>query len=489
MFVETMKRNEMKQIRTAACLGILAGLFTGAMDAAADWARFRGPNGTGVAADDQAPPTTWSDTENVKWKVPLPGPGSSGPIVVGDRVFVTYWSGYAVDTENLGSIENLKMHLRCVDRATGKTLWDQATAAKLPEEEYGGMFAQHGYASHTPVSDGKRVYAFFGKTGVYAYDLDGKALWNTSVGTDLDERRWGSASSPVLSDTGLVVLASIEDHALVSLDKDTGAVQWRQEAEGFGATWGTPVIMGNGDTQEVVVGVPGEIWGLNAATGKLRWYSDGIRGNAMTSSVIPVENTVIASGDRGGGSRRVRMGGSGDVSGSHVVWTGKDGGNISTPVVYDGRMYFIKSSIVNCRDAETGEEVYSERLPGASASPAGGGRGFGGGRPGGEYGQGRGGGREGGGGGRGGRGGGRGGRGGGGGRFGSNDYASPVASGGYLFQLKRKGETLVIKTGPKFELVARNQFTADTSDFSGTPAITGGQLFIRSYKNLYCISE
>ena len=484
----------MKTIGFLTRVGVVSSLLVAGMDVSADWLRFRGPNGTGVAADDKAPPVTWSDTENVLWKVPLPGPGSSGPIVLGDKVFVTYWSGYAVDPEERGDMANLAIHLRCVDRKTGKTLWDRSEKAKLPEQDYGGMFAQHGYASHTPVTDGKRVYAFFGKTGVYAYDLEGNKLWNADIGSDLDGRGWGSAASPIVTDSGLVVLASVEDHSMVSLNKETGAQQWKQEAEGFGSTWGTPVVVGKGDDQEVVVGVPGEIWGLNAKTGKLRWYSEGLRGNSMTSSVVPVGESVLASGDRGGGTRVVKTGGKGDVNESHIKWTGKDGGNITSPLVYDGRFYFVKSSIVNCRDATTGEEIYSERLPGATAAgaAAGGGRGVGsrpeGGRPGGNYTPGRGpGGR--GSGGPGGRGGGGGRRGGGGGRFGSPDYASPVAAGGYLFQLTGKGETIVIKMGDKFDLVARNSFASDSSNFSGTPAISGGQLFIRSYSNLYCIGE
>ncbi len=469
----------MKTIRFLTRVSVITGLLVAGVETSADWLRFRGPNGTGVSADDKAPPVKWSDTENVKWKVSLPGPGSSGPIVVGEKVFVTYWSGYGVDPEDRGDMADLAIHLRCVDRRSGQTLWDRSVKAKLPEQEYGGMFAQHGYASHTPVSDGERVYAFFGKTGVYAYDLEGKELWKADVGSDLDGRGWGSAASPILTDSGLVVTASVENHAMVSFNKKTGAQQWIQEAEGFGSTWGTPVVVGKGEDQEVVVGVPGEIWGLNAKTGKLRWYSEGLRGNSMTSSVVPVGNSVLASGDRGGGTRVVKAGGKGDVSESHIAWTGKDGGNITSPLVYEGRFYFVKSSIVNCRDATTGEEIYSERLPGGAATERG--RGVGvrsqGGRPGGNYTPGQG---------PGGRGGG-GGRRGGGGRFGSPDYASPVAAGGYLFQLTGKGETIVIKMGDQFDLVSRNSFASDSSNFSGTPAISRGQLFIRSYKNLYCI--
>ena len=120
----------------------------------ADWARFRGPNGSGVSSDTQPLPTTWSATKNLKWKVELPGPGSSSPIVVGERVYVTCWSGYGTDRGNPGDQKQLRRHLVCLDRNTGGTIWSKAVEPTLPEDEYRGMFAEHGYASHTPVSDG-----------------------------------------------------------------------------------------------------------------------------------------------------------------------------------------------------------------------------------------------------------------------------------------------------------------------------------------------
>ena len=131
---------------------------------AGDWPRFRGPNGTGVSMDESPVPTSWSATENLKWKVALPGPGSSSPIVVGNRVFVTCWSGYGTGRGNPGDQQDLRRHLICIDRQTGDTLWSKTVEPYLPEDPYGGMFTQHGYASHTPVSDGERVYVFFGKT-------------------------------------------------------------------------------------------------------------------------------------------------------------------------------------------------------------------------------------------------------------------------------------------------------------------------------------
>jgi hypothetical protein len=159
-----------------------------------DWLRFRGPNGSGVAVSAQ-PPTSWSDTENVLWKTPLPGPGTSSPIVVGQRVFVTCYSGYGDGSPGEG-LSKLQRHLVCVNRADGRILWSSAIPAAQPEDYFGGFLTEHGYASHTPTSDGERVYVFFGKSGAAAFDLMGRKLWQTSLGTDSNEKRWGLRQQP-----------------------------------------------------------------------------------------------------------------------------------------------------------------------------------------------------------------------------------------------------------------------------------------------------
>src|SRR5262249_28761343 len=143
---------------------------------------FRGPGGLGVSTDKDLP-TKWGDKENLVWKTPLPGPGGSSPIIVGDRVFLTCYTGYGIPGEDAGDQKDLKRHLLCIDRKKGTVLWDKSVAAKLPEPRYGGFLALHGYASSTPVSDGKQVYVYFGKSGVFAYDLEGKQLWQADVGT------------------------------------------------------------------------------------------------------------------------------------------------------------------------------------------------------------------------------------------------------------------------------------------------------------------
>src|SRR5262249_38708054 len=148
----------------------------------------------GIAKDNNVP-TTWSATENIIWKTDLPGAGSSSPIVVSNKIFVTCYSGYGLP-DKMGNMEDLKRHLLCVDRANGKILWTREVPALQPEVQYRSYQAQHGYASSTPVSDGEHVYVFFGKAGVFAFDLDGKKLWQASVGERT--HNWGSGTSPIL---------------------------------------------------------------------------------------------------------------------------------------------------------------------------------------------------------------------------------------------------------------------------------------------------
>jgi outer membrane protein assembly factor BamB len=450
----------------------VALLLLASSSAQADWKRFRGPNGSGISTDEQSTPVTWSESENLKWKVPLPGPGSSSPIVVGDRVFVTCWSGYGTDRGNPGEQAQLRRHLLCIDGETGETIWSKAVEPYLPEDQYSGMFTQHGYASHTPVSDGQRIYAYFGKTGAMAFDMDGNQLWQTSVGTESGPRGWGSASSPILYENLLIVAATAESDALVALDKMTGEEVWRQEAAGFDSVWGTPILVQvDEERTELVIAVPDEFWSLNPANGKLLWYCAAVPATSFCSSLVVGDGIVYAieSGPGGGGGAAVRVGGKGDVTGSHVVWSGNQSNRIGTPILHEGRLYVFSNNIASCLDAATGEEVFRSRLESDSSAPSqpppatrpGGGRGpFG-----------------------------RGGFGGRGGGMGGQDYSSPVLADGKLYYTTRAGATYVLNASNQFEQLAVNRLTKDSEDFSATPAVSKGRLYIRSSKHLYCVAD
>lgn len=453
--------------RLLSCLVPVLLLAVGTAGFAEDWLRFRGPNGSGVSTDENVP-TTWSETENLRWKTKLPGPGASSPIVVGDKIFLTCWTGYGTSRNNPGNIADLVLHLVCVNRANGEVAWTAPIAPTGKEEAYRGMFAEHGYTSHTPCSDGERVYAFFGKSGAAAFDFSGKMLWQTSLGTESDPRGWGSAASPILLDNKLIIPATAESESLVALDKETGEVLWQQQARGFSGGWGTPVLAKNAEGEtEIVLGVPYEVWGFNPETGKLKWYADTVDSDSMCSSIIEHAGIVYTVEGRSGGSAAVRVGGNGNVTASNVVWKGRDRGRICTPVYFNERLYWISSGIVSCADAKTGLQIYQARIQSSSrgtgaqandASPAG---------PPGRGGSAR------------------GGRGGGGGQ----SYSSPVVAGNRMIYFNRQGQAAVIELGDEYKQLAFNTFDNDSSDFHSTPAISNGQLFVRSNEFLYCIAK
>ena len=428
----------------------------------ADWLRFRGPNGSGISTEDAATPTEWT-TDSLKWKAELPGPGSSCPIVVGDKLLVTCWSGYGMDRNgDPGEQSKLRRHLICFNKKTGDKIWSKAIEPVLPEDRYGGMFAEHGYATHTPVSDGKHIYAFFGKTGVVAFDLEGNQIWKQGVGTESGARNWGTSSSPVLYKNLVIVPATAESESLVGLDKMTGKEVWRAEAAGFNSTWGSPILVKiDEERTDLVIAVPYEVWAFNPDTGKLRWFCEGPATSSFCSSVVADGDIVYAmeTGRGGGGSIAVRAGGKGDVTETHVLWTGRHSSRIATPLLIDGRLYNVSNKTITCINTEDGEQVYRKRLSSARGGGAPqqeqGGRGFG--------------------------------RGGGG--RGGQDYSSAVAADGKIYFVSRNGETFVIKAGDEFEQISANRLTNDSEDFSSTPAISDGMLFIRSDKNLYCVAK
>ena len=411
-----------------------------------DWSRFRGPEGSGVATDSASIPSVWSPTANLAWKTPLPGPGASSPIIVGGKAFVTCYSGYGLTQENPGDIENLMRHLVCIDLATGKKLWQKDVKAALPEDPYSGIgVTAHGYASHTPVSDGKHVYAFFGKSGVHAFDLDGKLLWQADVGKESDPTTWGSSSSPIVFENTVIVTASAESQSIVGLDKETGTELWRQEAEGLDGMWGTPTLVKVDDQRtDLVMCVAKELWGLDPKNGKLRWFADATGAQQAYSSVVIDGKRVYAFTGRGGGSIAIDAGGSGDISKTNTVWTGGDNSSFASPIGFKNKLYVVTSGVATVVDAKTGERIQRLRLRGAKQS---------------------------------------------GGRFGSLDYPSPIIVGDRLFYMNGSGQMYVFELEGEMKQVALNQVTTDTEVFWGTPAVSDGRMAIRSSRHLYCVTD
>jgi len=405
------------------------------------WNRFRGPNGSGIVPDSDVA-NEWSSDKNLKWKVELPGPGSSSPIIEGDRVFVTCYTGYGLNAKDPGNRADLKRHLLCFDRQTGKELWRAEVDSAGDEDEYRGFITDHGYASSTPVSDGKQVFGFFGKSGVAAWDLDGKQLWQTNVGTFSDPAKWGAGASPMLYKDLVIVNAGIEGHALIALNKSDGSEAWRVEDAKFTNSWSTPILV-EGDRTELIYSVPGRILAFNPDSGESLWSADIPIKDAITASVVAKDGVVYTLGGRQGKAVAIRCGGEGDVTESHTLWTQPVTSSIGTPLIFGDHLYWLGSGgIATCLNLKDGTEANKKRLraPGPQ-------------------------------------------------RFPNSSYASPIVVGDKLIFVRRSGTVHVLKAGPEFEVIADNVFEADETRFSGTPAVGDGDMFFRSDEMLYCVRK
>jgi outer membrane protein assembly factor BamB len=398
------------------------------------WPQFRGPGGHG-RSDAKGLPLTWSDEKNIVWKTALPGPGASSPIVQGHRIFLTCFTGYATSPGEPGDMNNLKRHVVCLNLADGKILWNTPVPAALPEQDR--IREDHGYASSTPVTDGERVYAFFGKSGVFAFDLDGKQLWRAEVGSKLNG--WGSATSPVLYRNLVLVNASIESESLVALDRATGREVWR--AGGVKDSWHAPVLVNAPDGRtEVVTAIIKKVLAFDPENGQALWHCDTGINWYMCPTPIAQDGLVYSIGGRNpNGGLAIRAGGRGDVTGSHVVWKLNKGSNVPSPILHEGHLYFAHENlgIVYCVNAKSGEVVYEERL---NPSPG-------------------------------------------------QIYASPVLADGRLYFTGRGGRTIVIAAQPKFEQLADNSLEGNRGAFNASPAIAGRQLLLRSNRFLYSLGE
>ncbi len=405
-----------------------------------DWPRFLGPAGAAIVTESEVP-LTWSDSENIAWKAVLPGPGSSSTIVHGDKVFVTCWTGYG-DKEGANDISKLTRHLVCLSKTDGKVLWDAKVPSAAEEDPWRGFITEHGYATHTPVTDGERVYVFFGKSGALAFDMDGKQLWQTSCGTGSGRMRWGSAASPIVVGDLLIVNASDESQAIMALDKKNGKIVWKAEGE-FGMAYGTPNVYVHDGITDLVIAVPQELWSLNPKNGKLRWYAaHGLIGNVSPSLVPGGDVAYIFGGFPSTRSVALKLGGKGDTSSNAVLWDSNTSSYVPTPILKDGHLYVINDQgFAICIDAKTGKDVYRERV---LIGARGGGKPF---------------------------------------------YASPVLIGDKLVCVSRRDGTFILTAKPKFEQFARNQIASDLSRFNATPAVSGDRLFLRSEKAIYCIGR
>jgi outer membrane protein assembly factor BamB len=403
------------------------------------WSEFRGPNRSGIS-EDVGVPLKWSDTENILWKVPLPGRGASSPIVWGDHIYVTAYSGYGlVKDDPARNLGNLNRHLLCVDRRNGRLLWksDRNLGPMHSEHNIVDFLSNHGYASGTPVADESGVYVYYGTDGVVAYTHDGKQKWERKLGKMYS--KWGTATSPILFKNLVIVHADIEAQALVAMDKQTGREVW-QVPTGDRDSWSTPLIAEVNGQHELVFhhsrGEPAIVAAVDPLTGSSRWQCRVLE-KYLCPSPIAHDGTIYLLAYQRGAA--VRAGGRGDVTDSHLMWTITKGTEVGTPIYYNGHLYWAhqENGIVYCVNAKTGATVSSERLSPESGLI----------------------------------------------------YASGVLAEGRIYYVSRENGTYVVAAKPRFELLAHNVIRSDGSIFNGTPAICQGQLLLRSDKYLYCIGK
>jgi outer membrane protein assembly factor BamB len=392
-----------------------------------NWPQFRGPRSQGLSLETGLP-VKWSASSNVRWKTPLPGPGHSSPIVWGERIFLTAFRPEGSMRRLFGSAQG-KLLVLCLEKGSGRVLWEREVAAERIEP----VHSTNSPASPTPATDGRYLYVYFGSRGLVCFDFDGKKIWENLLGPFPNE--WGSASSPVLY--GNMVLLNCDTDAedfLLAVDKNTGKTLWRTSRSEVNRSWPTPFIWHAEGRDEVVVSGSGRVKGYDPRDGRELWSVSG-----LTTWVTPTPVSahgllyVAANGPGGNIIMAIRPGGRGDATRTHVAWRyDRSAPYSSSPVVVGDYLYAVKNGgVMTCLNAKTGALVWQERLPAR-----------------GEY------------------------------------YASLLAADGKVYALSEGGEVTVVAAKPAFEVLSTNQMGERCM---ASPAISGGQIFIRTDQHLFCI--
>ena len=425
------------------CLRVLfLWLALGGAALAGNWPTWRGPDGQGHSPEKNLP-IKWGPTENVRWKVPLPDEGNSSPIVWGDRIFLTQATD-KVDWPPTGGWGPASAHKRmvmCFHRADGRLLWQRETIYKEKESTH----PTNPFCSASPVTDGERVIASHGSAGLVCYDLDGKEQWRYDVGKL--EHIWGNASSPIIhGDLCIFWAGPGERQFLVALNKRTGEKVWQHDEPGGASgksrpwigSWSTPVIVRVGDHEELLLPVPGKLKAFDPKTGKELWSCDGLvttgKDELAYGSAVYADGIAVVMGGFHGGAFAVRVGGKGDVTRTHRLWYHpRNPQRIGSPVIVGEHVYILsENGQAQCFELKTGKELWpQERVTGST-------------------------------------------------------WGSMVAADSKLYVTSRAGETVVLAASPKFELLAKNSINEPVY---ASLAISDGDLFIRSYKHLWCISN
>jgi outer membrane protein assembly factor BamB len=396
---------------------------------AGDWPRWRGPDGNGVTAETDLP-QTWSATQNVTWKAPLPGPGNSSPVVLGDRVFVTCAS-------EKGAVRSAI----CFGRADGKVRWRKDVSFKGEEPTHD----TYPFDASTPTTDGQALYVWHGSAGFFAYDLDGNELWHRDLGPFIFI--WGNASSPVLLGDRVILSAGPGPRsALLAMDKKTGKTIWQTELpdarprkeDEWAGSWTTPVIRKTGDGKpELVLSLPDYVAGFDPETGKEIWRCRGLSRLCYADPLVG-DGYIIAMCGYGGpaiGMREPKPGETGDLTDSHRLWVvPPNQQRIGSGQIVGGLVYMLNEpGVMQCIDPKTGKDLWKKRLTGTT-------------------------------------------------------WGSLIRSGELFYVTNSAGETIVFRATPKdLEVLHENPLGGEQTHATLSPS--DGQVFVRTWKNLYCIGK
>jgi len=408
------------------------------------WPQWRGPYATGVSQSAD-PPTEWSETKNIRWKIEIPGRGSGSPVIWGDRVFLLTAVPVGVDGAAQhaprGGLRQRGVHrhiVMAINRRDGSIAWQKTVREEEPHE---ASHTDNGtWASSSAVTDGKHLFAYFESRGLYAFDLDGKLLWEKDFGDKLMRNQFGEGSTPALHGDRLVV---VWDHIggqsfVAALNKNTGEEIWRKNRDEID-TWATPLVLEQGGRAQAIVPGMNRLRSYDLENGNIVWESDGLTMNPIPSPVFSDGIMIAMSGFRGNDLKAIRLEDArGNLDGTNsIVWSlDRDTPYVPSPLLYEGILYFLKSNngILTAVDHKTGKPHYAlQRLDSVP-----------------------------------------------------NMFASPVGAKGRVYFPGREGATLVIRSGPKFEVLATNKLD---DGFDASPALVDKEIYLRGYQYLYSIGE
>ncbi|HJO38437.1 MAG: PQQ-binding-like beta-propeller repeat protein [Vicinamibacterales bacterium] len=409
----------------------------------AHWPQWRGPTATGASAD-ATPPLEWSETENIRWKIEVPGRGSGSPVIWGDQLFLltAVPTNVADDAahEPRGGYSPRDLHqfmVMAIDRHDGSIIWERTARENTPHE------ATHGengsWASSSAVTNGELVFASFESEGLYAYTMDGALVWENDFGDKTMRNQFGEGTTPALHGDRLVVVWDHQGQSFVAaLDAATGEEVWRTNRDEIDS-WATPLIVEHGGGAQIIVSGRDQLFSYDLENGDVVWYADGMTMNPIPSPVAADGLVIIMAGYRGNDLKAVDLSlAKGDITGTDaIVWAfDRDTPYVPSPLLYEDHLYFLKrnNGLLSVFDARTGTPHYQlQRLPEVP-----------------------------------------------------NIFASPVGAAGRVYLPGRDGTTLVIRHGGTYEVLAANTLA---DGFDASPALVGDTIYLRGYNSLYAIGE